>query len=332
MTDTSITTNRLVRRLRLLPKMLVSYLRTKAATLRVVRAHDRKNRSTDSTYAVSDKVTILMSLRVAPRERLSILEVTLRQLALTLGQSGIHLRVDDASDPEVAEDVRAAFERLPMPAIYENSVRPMTAGYLDLLRKCRTDFCYLQFDDQVTTNLSPALLDASCKFLERYGQHVPVVSATWPTRVEVADEVIHVTTYEVGSNGRRTWYAFQSGRAISPVFVEKIQNHTFAVFENFMYGFYFNHVIVPVDDYRSRLQWYVDHVDASSAHRIEVAAARKTLGPFWTHVAVCLDDVAILDLDFQHTPAALRPVAATARQVFEALRQGSAIEARHTQR
>lgn len=315
--------------LRLLPKIIESRVRTKIATIKIVRAHKARSKTNRSPAELADMPSILMSLKVVPPDRLSILKATLRQLRLALGHSRIHVFIDDASEPAVASEVREAFEALPMPITYENSSRHMTQSYLHLLAQCHTQFCYLQFDDQVTTNLSPRFLAASCEFLERYGRYVPVVSATWPTAVEVKPGSIRVTTYEVGWKRRRSLYKFQSGRWLSPIFVEEINGHSFAVFENFMYGFYFNHVIVPVHDYRSRLQWYVDHVDASSVHRIEVAAARRTMGPFWTHVAVCLDDVAIVDLDFQHTAAALRPVAPTARDVFEALQAGWTIETRH---
>lgn len=323
--------DRAARAARRLPDGLRSRARTKAATAAIRRARGTLTESASSIpKELEEKLTVLMSLKVTSSERLSILELTLRHLTRALGQSRVPILVDDASDrSSVAADVRAMFQNLPMHVGYENSGRPMTQGYLDLLAECETEFCYLQFDDQLTTNLSPPLLEAASEFLERYGGLVPVVSATWPTAVDVGDGVITVTTYEVASHRSRTSYRFQSGRPIKPLFVEKVGGHTFGVFENFMYGFYFNHIIVPVSDYKARLRWYIDHVDATSVHRIEVAAARKTLGPFWTHVAVCLDDVAILDLDFQHTPAAVRPVTTTPHEVFQALQKGWTIQTRH---
>ena len=53
-----------------------------------------------------------------------------------------------------------------------------------------------------------------------------------------------------------------------------------------------------------------------------MAAAAKAKGPFWTHRAVCLDGVSLLDLDYAHTAEAVRPQDAIAARVYAAVRDG----------
>jgi hypothetical protein len=54
-----------------------------------------------------------------------------------------------------------------------------------------------------------------------------------------------------------------------------------------LYGFYFNNLVAPVSDFAERLAWYRRRLDTTSVHAIEMASARKSFGPIWTHLAIC---------------------------------------------
>ena len=70
----------------------------------------------------------------------------------------------------------------------------------------------------------------------------------------------------------------------------------------------------------------VIHADDIPAGRyrleIELAAADRTTGPYWTHLAICLSKVCMVDLDFAPTAGAVRPPNDRNRVVLEALRAG----------
>lgn len=257
-----------------------------------------------------------------------ILRTTMRAVASALGDTEIVLRVHDASTPELIDDTARIFSEADLDVRYERRAQALTTSYLELLA-ASSKYAYVQFDDQLTVGLSPELLSDAARLLESFDGVVPVVSILWPLRVEVDDvaRVIRVVTHREAGSGDNTRYGFWDGKLRSPVTVQQVGGHRFGIFENPTYGFYFNHLIVPSADYRARLLWYVDHVSAD-AHDIELAAAAKSLGPFWRHIAVCLDGVALLDLDFAHTPNSVRPVGATAAHVHRGLELGYDVEAR----
>jgi hypothetical protein len=84
--------------------------------------------------------------------------------------------------------------------------------------------------------------------------------------------------------------------------------------------------VAPACDFARRLGWYLDALGTTSAHQVELAAAPKLRGPWWTHVAVCLDGVTLLDLDYAHTDAAVRDEVPANRVVFDAVAAGAAID------
>lgn len=313
---------------RLNPKRLASW--------RKIRAQSRLLMASRGTAAparaeLRESVTVLMTFKVDNEDRASILDLVFDRLGRDLTGSDIDLHISDASPDRYAARASAKAATITSNARHRRSDKPMSLSYLDLLEACSTPYCYLQFEDQITTNLSSDYLLAACKFLDRHRSFVPLVSAVWPLEVKVDDthrEIRVLTHRQRGSKiGRDDVYEFAYKRPQRPLFVEEIDGYRFGVFENFYYGFYFNHIVTPVDDYSRRLRWYLDALNTVSVHEIELATMFRTLGPFWTHIGVCLDGMSVLDLDYSHTESSVRPVMSTARDVHEALTKGFDIRA-----
>ena len=312
------------RRIRRFPRWLWSRTRIKAKTARLLLSRSRG--TSPGATSPSPSISVLMSFRITSPERAAILQTVLQQLKRSLEGPGMTLWASDASDRPSVE-TETALRALPVEVIHRYERLPMASSYVGMLGECGTEFCYLQFDDQLTTNLSERFLRASCELLRRNRGRIDVVSIPWPEAVRVDHEKkeVVVVCYQRDGAGR---YAMGAGPA-RPLWVEKIDGFSFGIFENFLYGFYFNHLIARTDDYARRLGWYMNRLGSTSVHEIEVAAASRELGPFWTHIAVCLDDIALVDLDHVHTEESMRPVRDGAREVYEAINAGYAIDATH---
>ena len=272
---------------------------------------------------------MLMTFKVTNEDRASILRVVLDRLRKDLAGSDLPVLAADASSDPYSDRARAHLLELSTHIDHRRSDAPMTLGYRELLDGCSTPYCYLQFDDQITTNLSPGLLLAATRFLDRH-EDVPVVTAVWPLEVTVdeARREVRVVTHRKKRSlldGGETYRFGQTRKARRPVLVEEVDGYRFGLFENFYYGFYFNHIVTRPGDYSKRLGWYLETLGSTSAHEIELSARDRTFGPVWSHVAVCLDGVSILDVDYSHTDASVRPHTSTARDVHRALSAGYGI-------
>lgn len=310
---------RLLRRIR-------SILRIKVMTLRVLwRARKRPINPSIEWTAIhpSAVISVVMSFRVTLEGRFKVLQAVVDDLASTLGPQGIALDVTEAPVPEFSTRVRSVFDRLELPISYRKSSSHLSVAHMTAAENIATPYVYFQFDDQLTTNLSAEFLFDACQFLERYRGMVDVVTVLWPTRVSVVPEqrIIEVVTHRVRRTRLGMEYSFAPYGFRRPVRVERIGSHTFGIFENFTYGFYFNNLVAPSGDFGARARWYIENV-AEENHQIELAASGRTVGPYWTHLAICLDGVALLDLDFQHTDAATRPENKSNREVFQAIGNG----------
>jgi hypothetical protein len=288
--------------------------------------------ATPDPATVADRLTVVMSFRVTSTDRLAVLATVLRRFDDSMAGAPVPLQVRDASSGEWADRAGALFAPRSPPTSYVQASESLSRAYLRSLRETDREYVYLQFDDQLAAGLSPGFLDAACGLLSRYKGELGVVSILWPWRVTHSDatRTVEVTTHRVQRRraGRPPRYSFGRDPFRAPLVVERIGGFEFGIFENFTYGFYFNHLVAPVDDYASRLEWYIDHV-GENAHQIELAAGGRTLGPYWTHIAVCLDDISLLDLDFEHTVSAVRAEGHANRATFEALSNGYDVRTTH---
>lgn len=280
-------------------------------------------------------ISIIMSFRITQRDRLDILLATLRNLDAALGDTGINLRVIDASDNGYPQAVRNALETLQLPVTYIHKCLPLAEAYEHLLETSPTPYIYLQFDDQITTNLTEEFLRGSCGLMERYRGTVNVVAPPWPLDVSVklARRTLDVHTFNIkeswpGPQSSRR-YMFGNNATRRPLAIRTFNEHEFGIFRNFHYGFFFNHLIAPAPDFLRRLKWYRRNLRTNSAHQIELAASKGTLGPAWRVIGASLKDVAILDLDYVHTSAAVRPESPHIKERLIALERGFRLSAFH---
>lgn len=312
------------------PKKLAARNGIRAASRQLLEA-PRTEQS--SLKRLRDAVSMLMTFKVDDNDRLSILEAVCERVAEDLADSNIPLLVSDASPDSYSSLVQPRVAAISPQFVYRRDDLPMTECYLKLLDDCSTPYCYLQFEDQITTNLSSRFLLAASRLLERYNGLVPVVTAVWPLEVQIDDvgRSVSVLTYRHRRPKRLRRESFEFGEAHHhrPVLIDEVDGYRFGIFENFYYGFYFNHIVTRADDYAQRLRWYMEAVKSVGVHEIELAASDRTFGPIWTHVAVCLDGMTLLDVDHSHTSASVRPATSSARDVHHALSNGFDIRTFH---
>lgn len=260
-----------------------------------------------ATGPLAGDLTVVSTFRVDSDDRLRMLQASTRQVDAALGGCGLRVIVDDASPEEYAERTRSAWSGVRLDVEIRSCQQAMATSLAGLLRELDTRWFYLQFDDQVTVGLSPSLLSASRRLLQMCAGDVDVVFPSWPVSTHVDEQArqIRLVSHEVDEE--QALYRFgPAGSPLHPVRTLEVEGYRFGIFENFTYGFFVNHLVADADDYRRRLEWYMRSVGTSSVHRIENAAASGLRGPAWKHVAVCLDGVALLDLDYAHTAEAVR--------------------------
>jgi hypothetical protein len=316
-------------------RQLKRYATIKYATRQLLwrRNHHLAQPSQLVGKSVAEYLTVMMSYKITNQERLRILSAVLQQVKQALVGSGIMLHVIDASEREYLQYTEPMFRESELPVSFTSASKRLCQAYIEMLHQIPQKYVYLQFDDFITVGLTPEFLYAACHLLEKYAGLVDVVCIMWPFEVKIseAERTINVIGFQKAVNllDSQETYLFGYGTPQIPIFIEKIGAYEFGIFENFQYGFFFNHLIAPAQDYLRRLDWYIRHISSTSVHAIEVAASERTIGPFWTHLAICLSDVCLLDVDYSHTNEALRPESEQNRVVVEALRRRYALKASH---
>lgn len=273
---------------------------------------------------------ILMSYRAADDDRLRMLSTVAGTFGPQIAGSGATLRVLDASPAGVAEATQALWRASALDVDFRRASLPLVEAYDALLTTATSRWFALQFDDQLSAGLTPDLLKASVSLLKTHAGRLGVVCPLWPIEKLIDDDKreIELVSHEMRSKGGHREYRFYTGGWRRPVLEQRVGEHTFGIFENFSYGFFFNHLIAPVDDYLRRLRWYAHHVTPPTAHNIELEAAAQLLGPFWTHIGVCLDGFSVLDLDYAHTASAVRLETPENRDMLRRVAEGYRLVAR----
>lgn len=271
-----------------------------------------------------ERVAVVSTYRIQDANRLRILEATVRHLSKTFSGSTVPFVVRDASDPLHAQSAHDIWSASGLPTDWQIDGLPLVDSLEGAVGALEEPYFCLQFDDMLTVGMDPSYLAAATQVLGRFSGDVGVVCPVWPLKVELRNGVIEIEAYETGPRGA---LRFRDG-VVRPVEMVTIDERRFAIFENFTYGFFFNALVAPVDDFLFRLSAFRAHAATSSAHAIELFAAAKSHGPWWTHIAVCLDGVSLLDLDFAHTSQALRLNSPEVERLVEALENGSPIRVR----
>lgn len=256
---------------------------------------------------LADDLTVVSTFRVDSADRLRMLQQVVRHVESALGGSGLRACISDASPAAYEEQVSLAWQSAGLSAEIQRRPAAMADSLLEVLRELDTPWFYLQFDDQLTVGLSTSLLSSATALLKMCGGSVDVVLPYWPVEIHMDESAREIQLVSHIVDETEDLYRFgPDGPPVRPIRTFDIGGHRFGIFENFTYGFFVNHLIANAANYRRRLEWYMHHVDTSSVHRIENAAASGLRGPTWSHVAVCLDGVALLDLDYAHTSEAVR--------------------------
>ncbi len=317
------------------PRRLVRAAKRRVLTLvgwvlgrRRVAASSRSIRRAGPAEATADSdapLLIVSSHRVPTDDRLAILSVTVAHVAASLPSAAPPVRVLDASPARMRPRVRAVWEASGLDVDVRPSADPLAAAIVGALGDLSGHYVCLQLDDILTVGMSERYLAGARALLRRHHSDVGAVCPIWPldVRLDPPRRRVGIVPYEErrGRDGA-TRYRFWHARPRSPVSIEVHEGLRFGIFENFGYGLVVNDLIAPADDYRRRLHWYLDKVGTGSAHDVELAALPKVTGPWWTHIAVCLDGVSLLDLDFAHTEAAVRAERPDNRAIFDAVEAG----------
>jgi hypothetical protein len=290
----------------------------------LLRAHERARAA--QVDDLSSEITAVMAFRVTTDARADLLDQIVGRLAADLGRR-VPIVVGDASPPGRTEHNEIVLRRPSLQVDYHQMAEGLAATVLHLLeRVVSTSFFYLQFDDQVTVGMTPELLAVSAELLRRYNGAIPVVAIPWPTHLEVDHQSRHirVATHAGRTRRGRREYSFGGAPFRAPVFEVDVCGRVFGVFENFTYGFFFNHLVAPTAQYAATLRAHMAMI-SEDAHRIELATRWRRAPGSWRFIAIPLDGVALLDLDFEHTDAAVRPEHPEHRQRLQALRDGYSI-------
>lgn len=269
---------------------------------------------------------VVSSYRIADEARLRMLRLTVAQLATAFAGSDVRFVVGDASPPEYAEVTEEIWRQSALRVDWRPGDLPLVRSLDEILADLPERYFCLQFDDMVSVGLSPAYLAAATRVLGGYGPEVGAVSPFWPVSVEVPVDraTVEVIAYRRGRSGVLGFREHE----VEPLTELDVDDHRFAIVENFTYGFFFNALIASSHDYLARLRRYRRLAATGSAHGIENYAASKLRGPYWTHIAVPLDRATLLDLDYSHTGEALRAQAPEKKQIVEALESGARIDVR----
>jgi hypothetical protein len=294
------------RKLAWIARKLVSVLRTKRTTVRILAAAPHRSRQIAD---LGERMTVIMSYRVASERRAEMLRIGVQHLARSLVSVDVPIQVIDASPADWQTATRAIWQDSGLAPNLTFEDASLVRSYARLLERTDTPYCLVQFDDVLTVGLGPGFLAAAADLLERYSGLVSVVRPAWAHNVRLRDPeaTIELTVDWSGRPVRRRSYHLRAGVRQRPSRIEVIRGHAFGLFENTGYGFVFNTLVAPTRDFGRRLRWYAEHVSADSPQRIELAAADRTVGPYWSHIAVCLTGTVVtLDFDAEHTPSSVR--------------------------
>lgn len=262
-----------------------------------------------------------MTYRLTSDARLRMLTTTARELGGSLGDSDITVHASDASDDHWHSRAAGAWAASTLEPVVERTDAPLLGAIEGMVAAVDDVFC-LQFDDTITVGMDVSWLDAAALLVRRFRGQVDVVVPQWPVTVTLDADAGEVRVVPHRRKGDR--YRFWIGGWQRPVHVAEIGGARFGIFENFTYGFHFNNLVGDAASYLRRLGWYRTNVSADSAHAIELAAYTWQ-GPSWPHIAIPLDGVCLLDLDYEHTAAAVRGEAPERRLICDLLDAGGRI-------
>lgn len=250
------------------------------------------------------------SFKVTSKTRQEILEVTMEQSLAGLQNSDLNLKVLDASPDEFVDGNKAIFKKFfGIQTDYRLVPKKMPEAFLELFSETAGKYCGTLFDDVPFFGLNKEFLISCCKFLDDFSGLVDIICfETVGLELKGQD---HKIIFDLNNHNFK-----KMGE--SPLGVVKYGDYSFAIFENYYYGFSLLNFIAPREDYTRRLKWYVEHISSVSPQLIEMASMWFR-GPAYNYIAIPLE-VFFMDLDFEHTDTTLRGYNPALRELFLALK------------
>jgi hypothetical protein len=261
---------------------------------------------------LNEQFFLVSSFKVTSPVRQDMMAVSMRQTLSQLRNSGLKVRVSDASSAEFLEANRRVFEDIPgLQVDYQPAQKRMPAAFADLLDQVKEKYCMSIFDDFPLVGLSPEYLQAACQLLEDCAGVVDMVGV-WSVPSELSVDKREIILH------RHKNIREELGKKL--LGVVKYGDFSFAIVENFFYGFSLLNFLAPCRDYLRRLKWYMDNVSAVSPQIIEKASMWYR-GPVYNYLAISLD-VFYLDIDFEHTESSIRNFDPLQKEYYLAMKKG----------
>lgn len=260
------------------------------------------------------------SFRIGSKERLDILKTTLKE-SLRNVSSSIKFKVSDASDPEwAAKTYDILLEHKGLVLEYQNQKERLNSAYQNMLSNSDETFFGMIFDDFPIIGMTSEFINASCNLLTDFNGLVDLI-------------YMEGVTHDNINNETKTVYYKHTDRTILKhqkdiLGVVTYNNYRFAIVKNFCYGFFFNTIIARTKQYAEKLLWYMNNVDYSSPHKIELAGSLR-IGPIYNYIAIPLE-VINMDLDYSHTDTSIRKPAQKAEELYKAMTKNYSIQASDT--
>ncbi len=271
-----------------------------------------KNLGDAADFQKENNIFLASSFRITSKEREGIFYTAFKQ-SLKNFSGQVPLKIADASQqPFAASNLEFLQSLKGVKLEYQNKAERLNSAYYNLLSVSKEKYFVMLFDDFPIVGLSEGFLSACAALLNSFEGLVDLVF------------IEGVSEYKIDRAERRVVYNPDSrdfkhhpSKLVGTV---KYDEYEFAILENFHYGFFFNTVVANAKDYARRLKWYMDKIDHTSPHAIELAGSLK-IGPIYKFIAVPLN-VFNFDIDYSHTDISIREVVKGARELQNALDKG----------
>lgn len=266
----------------------------------------------NSNELLIKRMHIMLSCLINSRERKEMLDLSISHSLSKIENSGMKVKVVDASDKEYVEKNRRSFEKIKGINIeFENKKQKFAQAYYNMLIEAREDYFFSIFDDQPAFGVSPNFLSSCIMFLDDFKGMVDVILVELMSEYKI-DDIKKEIRCDLNSIEFKT-------KGMRPVGVVKYGEYSFAIFNNFHYGFFFNVMIGRCSDYAKRLKWYMNNVGDNTV-KIEKRGAWRT-GPIYEYIAIPLD-VFMMNIDCVHTVSSERSVTKDVQDLYGALKNG----------
>ncbi|MBF0239020.1 MAG: hypothetical protein HQM12_15060 [SAR324 cluster bacterium] len=289
-------------------------LRLKKTIQKKISLVGNKNPIRFSSEDLKDNFFFLSTFITATADRMKILEATIPQSFIEIGNSNLTVRVIDASDKNWSGKIESVFEKIHgINLQYKNQKIQFAPSIYNTLQQCSEKYFCLVYDDQPIFGLNTSFLKASCQLLKDYEGSLDMVLMETLKDYRIENDKIYFNLSDLGC------------KQYSHKLIEEVSynGHKFGIYENYQYGFFFNTIIASCKDYSKRLEWYLKNIGENGQH-IELAG-KAAKGPIFHHIAVS-HEVFMMDIGYEHTTLSIRGNKASRKDLYQALKKGYGIQ------